>query len=236
MTPAPEITATLWNTARRLRESLKRWLRQKTDGAGRLAAILTPAELTRIERDWPLWARDTQTPPPGNWRTWLMLGGRGAGKTRTGAQWLNGLANGDPHYPGDAAGRVALIGETYADARAVMIEGESGLLAIASPRERPQWSPSLRQLYWPASGAIGQVFSAADPEGLRGFQFGACWSDAKTIWGSLISVAAALAATFGIAIDTQSQLAIADAAVEIVGAAGALIAIYGRLTATRVIV
>lgn len=165
-----------------------------------------------------------------------MLGGRGAGKTRTGAEWLHGLAMGDMHYPGDAAGRVALVAETYADARAVMIEGESGLLAIAHPRERPQWSPSLRQLYWPATGTIGQVFSAADPEGLRGFQFGACWSDAKTIWGSLIAVCSALAATFGIAIDAESQLALAEAAVQIVGAVGALVAIYGRLTATRVIV
>jgi len=73
-----------------------------------------------------------------HWRTWLMLGGRGAGKTRAGAQWLSGLIGRDRHYEGDAAGRVAIIGETYADARAVMVEGESGLLAVSAPGLRPQ--------------------------------------------------------------------------------------------------
>lgn len=117
----------------------------------------------------------------GNWRTWLMLGGRGAGKTMAGARWLTGLVYPDGHYQGDAAGRVAIIGETYGDARAVMVEGESGLIAIAAAQRRPQWNASKRELVWP-NGTIGQVFSAADPEGLRGSQFGAAWCDEIAKW------------------------------------------------------
>ncbi|MEC9342294.1 MAG: terminase family protein [Pseudomonadota bacterium] len=151
-------------------------------GRAQLLETLTPAQLELLDRDWPLWSRETQRPAIAGWRTWLMLGGRGADKTRAGAQWLHGLARGDKHFLGDAAGHVALVGETYADARAVMIEGESGLLAIAAPHERPQWNPSLRQLYWPGSGVVGRVFSASDPDGLRGAQFGAAWCDEIAKW------------------------------------------------------
>jgi len=143
---------------------------------------LSPAELFRLGDEWPVFAGDPQCPPLAPWRTWLMLGGRGAGKTRAGAQWLHGLASRDPHFAGDAAGRVALVGESYDDVRAVMIEGESGILAVAPRHERPQWSPSLRRLYWPVKGTIGQVFSAGDPEGLRGAQFGAAWCDELAKW------------------------------------------------------
>ncbi len=137
---------------------------------------LSLADLSRALNDWPVFAGLKQRPPLSNWRTWLMLGGRGAGKTRAGAQWLSGLVARDAHYAGDAAGRVAIIGETYSDARAVMVEGESGLLAVSAPDRRPQWNAGKRELVWP-DGTIGQVFSAADPEGLRGSQFGAAWCD-----------------------------------------------------------
>jgi phage terminase large subunit-like protein len=149
---------------------------------GRTAKWLENLEPPAIARllfgEWPVFAGEAQRPPLTPWRTWLMLGGRGAGKTRAGAQWLKALVTGDVHFSGDAAGRVALVGESYGDARAVMVEGESGLLAIHHKSERPQWNPSRRQLTWP-NGTVGQVFSASDPESLRGSQFGAAWADAS---------------------------------------------------------
>ena len=165
---------TLWNSAAALKDRFRRLVM-----AGKLSRFLdslTLHDLRRCAEDWPVFAGQKQRPPLGNWRTWLMLGGRGAGKTMAGARWLTGLVYPDGHYQGDAAGRVAIIGETYGDARAVMVEGESGLIAIAAAQRRPQWNASKRELVWP-NGTIGQVFSAADPEGLRGSQFGAAWCD-----------------------------------------------------------
>lgn len=145
---------------------------------------LTDDEITRLKFDWPLWARLKQRPPLTDWRTWLLLGGRGAGKTRTGAEWLKGVALGDPHFPGSSGGRVALVGTSYEDMRDVMVEGESGLLAISGKRERPNWFPSRRELVWP-NGVIGKLFSSADPEGIRGNQFGAAWLDEAAKWHKL---------------------------------------------------
>jgi len=133
---------------------------------------LSDEQVQRLKFDWPLWARLKQRPPLSDWRTWLVLGGRGAGKTRTGAEWLKGVALGDPHFPGSSGGRIALVGTNYDDIRDVMIEGESGLLAISQKSERPRWLVSRRELVWP-NGTIGKLFSSADPEGLRGSQFGA---------------------------------------------------------------
>ena len=138
-------------------------------------------DLDRLLLDWPLWARKGQRPPICEWRTWILLGGRGAGKTRTGAEWLKGVALADSHQPGNAGGYVALIGESYSAARDVMVEGESGLLRIHNKFERPTWLSSRRELVWP-NGTIGRVFSSADPEGLRGHQFGASWSDEICKW------------------------------------------------------
>jgi hypothetical protein len=104
------------------------------------------------------------------------MGGRGAGKTRAGSEWIRAVAARDPHLVADSGGRIALVGETIADARAVMIEGESGLLAVHGRRQRPDWNPSKREITW-GNGAIGRVFSANDPDGLRGSQFGAAWCD-----------------------------------------------------------
>ena len=92
-----------------------------------------------------------------------MLGGRGAGKTRTGAEWVRGIALGQPDFAEPASRRIALVGETFADARDVMIEGPSGLLGLHRARERPAWSPSPRRLEWP-NGAVAHAFSAEDPE------------------------------------------------------------------------
>ncbi|UVF22027.1 terminase family protein [Microvirga terrae] len=115
------------------------------------------------------------------WSVWLMLGGRGAGKTRTGAEWVRGIALGAPDFAHQASGRIALIGETFSDARNVMIEGPAGILAVHARHERPAWSPSLRKLEW-ANGAVAQVFSAEDPDSLRGPQFDAAWADELAKW------------------------------------------------------
>jgi len=110
-----------------------------------------------------------------------MLGGRGAGKTRAGAEWIRAQAQGHSWTGSPPAGRIALVGETYSDVRAVMIEGASGLLAIHPKRERPEWSPSRRRLEWP-NGSVAQVFSSEDPEALRGPQFDLAWCDELAKW------------------------------------------------------
>jgi phage terminase large subunit-like protein len=145
---------------------------------------LSADELRRLPYDFQLWARDDQLPPASAaggeaWTTCLMLGGRGAGKTRAGAEWVRAMVGGsDLSAP---AMRVALVGETLADARAVMVEGVSGLLAVHPPDARPLFEPSKRQITWP-NGAIAQLFSADDPESLRGPQFSAAWCDELCKW------------------------------------------------------
>lgn len=125
-----------------------------------------------VRTDWRLWRRRAQT-PPGAWSSWLFLGGRGAGKTRAGAEWLNGRAT-----PG---ARLALVGPTLHDVREVMIEGPSGLKAITLPWRRPVYEASRRRLIWP-NGAVAYAFSAEDPDSLRGPQFHAAWCDEFCAW------------------------------------------------------
>jgi phage terminase large subunit-like protein len=134
--------------------------------------------------EWILEARDDQLAPeagPDDWTIWLVLGGRGAGKTRAGAEWIKGIVHGAPWLTAEPARRIALVGETFADARNVMVEGPSGLLAIHDARDRPAWSPSRRRLEWP-NGAVAHVFSAEDPDSLRGPQFNAAWADEVAKW------------------------------------------------------
>ncbi|PZU89622.1 MAG: ATP-binding protein [Chelatococcus sp.] len=144
------------------------------------------ADLLRtLSETWGVFGRDDQRlGPPPHKPIWLVLGGRGAGKTRTGAEWVKGMALGQPPYADAKTGRIALVGETQGQVRDVMIEGVSGLLAVHTRWERPLWSPSRRRLEW-ANGAIAQVFSAEDPEGLRGPQFAAAWSDELAKWPNL---------------------------------------------------
>lgn len=147
---------------------------------------LSAAEAEFLNHDWQLWARDDQLPPQTTangepWTTWLILGGRGAGKTRTGAEWVRGLALGTPPFADAPVSRIALIGETLGDARAVMVDGPSGLLAIHADHERPSYNATRRELVWP-NGAVAQLFSADDPESLRGPQFGAAWADELAKW------------------------------------------------------
>ncbi len=110
-----------------------------------------------------------------------MLGGRGAGKTRAGAEWVRAMVAGTPPYATRPHGRIALVGESWHDAREVMVEGESGLLRITPRCERPEWMASRKRLEWP-SGAVGEVFSADDPDSLRGPQFEAAWCDELAKW------------------------------------------------------
>jgi phage terminase large subunit-like protein len=184
--------------------------------SGRLPEVLnelTAAELEFIAHDWQLWARDDQLAPlsvascdspPGsrpqgaalpdersaneneNWRVWLLLGGRGSGKTRAGAEWVRSLALASSDSPSgsrlhDAKVRIALVGKTLADVRNVMIEGQSGLLAIHPAHERPDFEPSKRRLTWP-NGAVAELFSADEAEALRGPQFTAAWCDELAKW------------------------------------------------------
>lgn len=137
----------------------------KAPEAERLAWLkrLSPEEREEFDHIWPLWAREAQLPPPGDWQLWLIMAGRGFGKTRAGAEWVRDIAERDP------AARIALVGASLGEVRAVMVEGESGLLSIGLPQQRPQFEPSLRRLIWP-SGAVATLYSAGEPESLRGPQ------------------------------------------------------------------
>lgn len=127
------------------------------------------------------WALEHQIPPPGLWKSWVILGGRGAGKTRAGAEWVRSEVEGARPLDKGRARRVALVGETYDQVRDVMIFGDSGILACSPPDRRPKWEAGRRRLVWP-NGATAQAFSAHDPEALRGPQFDAAWVDELAKW------------------------------------------------------
>lgn len=142
---------------------------------------LSEAHLRALPYLFDFWALDHQLPPEGNWRTWVILGGRGAGKTRAGAEWVRSMVEGSrPRDPGQAQ-RVGLIGETMEQAREVMVFGESGILACSPPDRRPTWIATRNMLVWP-NGAEAKIFSAFDPERLRGPQFDAVWADELAKW------------------------------------------------------
>ena len=125
--------------------------------------------------DWPFWARPNQLPPQGDWRVWLLLAGRGFGKSRTGAEWVR------EQVESGRSRRIALVAPTAADVRDVMIEGESGLLAICPPWNMPVYESSKRRLTWP-NGAIATTYSAEEPDRLRGPQHDAAWCDEVAAW------------------------------------------------------
>ncbi len=138
-----------------------------------------------IQYQWPLRARPSQLEPQGDWQTWLILAGRGFGKTRTGAETVRQWVHQERYR------RIALIADTESDAREVMIEGESGLLAIHPDRERPCYEPSKRRLIW-KNGATATIYSAENYDKLRGPQFDAAWVDelakfrhAEKVWEQL---------------------------------------------------
>ncbi|WP_246659904.1 MULTISPECIES: DNA-packaging protein [Methylosinus] len=143
-------------------------------------------ELETLLADWEFCAREDQWPPllaPGGepWRVWLILGGRGAGKTRAGAEWVRAIARGRPQFATRPLSPIALVGESAAHVRDVMIEGVSGILAAHPRSERPLWEPSRKRLTFD-NGVVAQAFSAEDPESLRGPQFSAAWCDELAKW------------------------------------------------------
>ncbi|WP_292293714.1 terminase family protein [Marivita sp.] len=127
------------------------------------------------------WAHPHQLPPEGDWRSWVILGGRGAGKTRAGAEWVRSMVEGSRPLDTGSARRVALVGETLDQVREVMIFGDSGIMACSPPDRRPEWLATRRMLRWP-NGAEAVACSAHDPESLRGPQFDAAWVDELAKW------------------------------------------------------
>jgi phage terminase large subunit-like protein len=135
--------------------------------------------LSTFVRDWSQTGRSEQRPPAGDWRVWLLMGGRGSGKTRAGAEWIQDLAAGKTARPGL---RIALVAETLGDAREVMIDGVSGIFRIARTN-RPDFETTRRRLVWP-NGTVAQIFSSEDPESLRGPQFDYAWCDELGKWNT----------------------------------------------------
>jgi phage terminase large subunit-like protein len=139
---------------------------------------MTREERAALAFDWNFWARPSQLPPPGDWTIWLIQTGRGWGKTLTGAQWVR------RQVETGAARRVALVNDTAADVRDVMIEGPSGLVQCGPPGQRPVYTPSTRRLTWP-NGAVAIAYAAEAPELLRGPEHDAAWCDELAKWQNL---------------------------------------------------
>lgn len=138
-------------------------------------ASLDQQERNLWEEDFLNSAHPGQLPPDGDWLTWLVMGGRGFGKTRAGAEWVRRIAE------GDGRARIALVAASMAEARSVMIEGESGLIACSPGHDRPVFEPSLHRLRW-SNGAQAFLYSAAEPESLRGPQHSHAWCDEIGKW------------------------------------------------------
>ncbi len=134
---------------------------------------MTETALDLFHQDWRRWSGPGQCPPDGDWRVWIFMGGRGAGKTRAGAEWVRA------EVEAGRARRIALIGPTLSDVREVMIEGPSGLAQLGG--QVPRYAPSRRRLTWP-NGAQAYAFSAEDPDSLRGPQFDLAWVDEIAVW------------------------------------------------------
>lgn len=145
------------------RRARKKWL----DKIGKL-------DLIKLVHSWAFWARPDQWKPNGEWKTWLVMAGRGFGKTRMGAEWVKERA-------AKSGARIALVGANVDEVRRVMVEGESGILSWYRECDRPVWEPSLGRLRW-RNGATAHVYSAAEPDSLRGPQFDAAWCDEIAKW------------------------------------------------------
>ncbi len=136
---------------------------------------LNNQEAEALFYDWEFWARPNQLPPSGDWLVWLIMAGRGMGKTRAGAEFvLHEIKAGRSR-------RISMVAKTPADARDVMIEGDSGILSISPPWDRPLYEPSKRRLTW-ANGAIALIFSSKEPDQLRGPQYDLAWGDEIRTW------------------------------------------------------
>ena len=134
---------------------------------------LRTSELEALEYEWPFWARREQLAPEGDWTFWVIMSGRGFGKTRAGAEWVR--TNKDTH------GNIALVGPTAADVRDIMIEGDSGILAVSPNNDRPIYEPTKRRLTW-KNGATATAYSADEPDRLRGQNTDLAWCDELAAW------------------------------------------------------
>ncbi|HEV2748140.1 MAG TPA: terminase family protein [Allosphingosinicella sp.] len=161
------------------KQSLEALLALPEEEAARIVRELDAAAASRFHADWPAWVREGQEPPPGeDWRVWVMLTGRGFGKTRAGAEWISALARAHP------GASFALVAASFGEARRLMIEGRSGLLAVARPGEEADgllWEPSRRRLEF-ASGAEAFVYSGAEADSLRGPEHHYAWCDELAKW------------------------------------------------------
>lgn len=146
-----------------------------------ILAPLSEAEAQELLYRWDFWGRPSQIAPPGDWSTWLILAGRGFGKTRAGAEWVRSMVCGSSPLAAGKAHRVALIAETAADCRDVLVEGDSGLLSVHPRAFRPIYEPSKRRVTWP-NGAVATLFNAVEPDQLRGPQHDLAWHDELAKW------------------------------------------------------
>ena len=147
----------------------------------RILDSLTQGELLALPFLFEFWALEHQLPPETDWRSWVIMGGRGAGKTRAGVEWVRSMVEGSKPLEHGKARRIALVGETIDQAREVMVFGESGILACTPPDRQPRWEATRKRLVWD-NGAEARLFSAHDPEALRGPQFDAAWCDELAKW------------------------------------------------------
>ena len=141
----------------------------------RIVGVFTNEERAEFGYHWEFFARAEQLAPIGDWRTWLILAGRGFGKTKAGAEWVRMVAEQQPKA------RIALVASSLAEGRAVMIEGDSGIIACCAPERRPRFAPSLRRLSFP-NGAKALLYSASEPESLRCPQHSHAWCDEIGKW------------------------------------------------------
>lgn len=137
---------------------------------------LPAAEVLALKYRWEFWARPNQLAPSGDWTYWMALAGRGFGKTRMGAEWIRKIAESGEHE------YIAMIAPTNGDIRRVMIDGESGIMKISPPWFMPEYQPSKARIVWP-NGCIAELFSAEEPDRLRGPQCSAFWADEMAAWG-----------------------------------------------------
>jgi phage terminase large subunit-like protein len=140
----------------------------------RLLGVLGQDELNAVGGRWGIWGHGGQHAPPGDWRTWVIMAGRGFGKTRAGAEWVRAVARTGPNI------RIALVAASLEEARGLMIDGESGLFAVAGA-DIAAFVPTQRKLVF-TNGAEAMIFSGASPERLRGFQHHFAWCDELAKW------------------------------------------------------
>ena len=178
---SPQLRAT---GKRYIQRPTGRWRRVGMTPAQRLAELpndqrrevltgLTADDLKALEYSWEFWARLDQLAPPGNWRTWLLLGGRGSGKTRSASEWVRGQMESGRRR------QLGIIAPTADAMRRIRIEGPSGLLATAPPWARPEFEPSTRRVVYP-NGGIVHLFSSEEPDRLRGPNLDGLWIDELT--------------------------------------------------------